>query len=981
MRSNLRKAISILMIMLMIIPLTWQVYAEEELPEDQDTIDVQTETVQPEPEEAHETLETPETSVSAESETDEVPAAPEPEESEVTETPEVSGSAKTQAAEDQTAAVSEESEAAEDKAAAGPGEPEITETPEVTGPAEPEADEAPAESEPEEPEVTETPEVTGSAETEAAEVPAATELLEKSTSIAPVTVVPAKKTASAMFKAVSTQTAATVGPESEAKKTITIAGTLLDCSEDSSGSGWTYEKDSGRIVLRDYTDSADITSDGTGVDIVSTGFNRIGALSCDGNINVIGTGVLLVDKVELAEGCSFNLLPLREYYGDDGGSVAVFLRQEDGSYMLMNGKVKGIIDEKLELPEDIRLVLPSDSLLELQALKVKVETDEDGNKTITRDLSGYSSTELEDSEFEYYSGHLCVGDLTLNKGSRIRNNKQGDIIASIIVGGKLVNEGVISGGDITLVQKDSTGGGLYSGSGVIENAFITFRTGQTTSINIKDSTLSLEQGDYTIEQLGLTGSSDLYHGDNIKIKNIKGDSDSSVNICSFDMTDSLKLTGTIDGVDVLIKSGITDLAAGLKFLNGGTVNNGTYGGPVFDYSGGNIVSVGTSGSVFIGPKDVQVPDPDSIPVVSFNLFQIKYTCSNIELKENMEAGQEYTPLEDYNAAAHEKQINYDELINTYFPEGLDSQYNGQSIIFEVLRYKDSKLSMTILGKGDGYEYETDSDGVFLIRMAYIISLESPHGGSTVTSTRASQTGSGNIGGNTSSIITGTGITRFSSTDPKEQNPDPVKPDPDPVKPDPDPVKPDPVKPDDPDPIKPDDPDPIKPDDPDPVKPDDPDPVRPAKEYSIAAVSPAGDLITLKIKEFDLNKDSKENAEKVPCYNLELYVNGVQVIKPDMPVEVKMDYELPEEFKDKPLYAVFANEDENSDEILKAVRAEYDEESGTLTFETAQTGEFVIAALAFDGEEFSPEFYDELEKTEPAKLFIKHLKEKKDDAEL
>ena len=159
---------------------------------------------------------------------------------------------------------------------------------------------------------------------------------------------PAAEPEPAALKATAApETAGSKSDEAEKVKTITIDGTSLDGSTDSSGTGWTYEKESGRIVLRDYTGSADITSDGTGVDIVSTGYNRIGTLSCDGDINVIGTGVLLIDKVELAEGSSFNLLPLREYYGEDGGSVAVFLRQEDRSYMLVNRTVKGIIDEKV----------------------------------------------------------------------------------------------------------------------------------------------------------------------------------------------------------------------------------------------------------------------------------------------------------------------------------------------------------------------------------------------------------------------------------------------------------------------------------------------------------------------------------------------------------------------------------------------------------------------------------------------------------
>ena len=133
---------------------------------------------------------------------------------------------------------------------------------------------------------------------------------------------------------------------------------------------------------------------------------------------------------------------------------------------------------------------------------------------------------------------------------------------------------------------------------------------------------------------------------------------------------------------------------------------------------------------------------------------------------------------------------------------------------------------------------------------------------------------------------------------------------------------------------------------------------------------------LQINEFDLN-EGVENAEKAPYYNLTAYINGAQITELSGVFEAEMEYVLPEEFRDKPLYAVFANEDETSDETLAAVKAEYDEESGTIRFETSQLGEFIIAALEFDGEEFSPEFYDELEKTDEAKLFIEHLKERKE----
>ena len=90
-------------------------------------------------------------------------------------------------------------------------------------------------------------------------------------------------------------------------------------------------------------------------------------------------------------------------------------------------------------------------------------------------------------------------------------------------------------------------------------------------------------------------------------------------------------------------------------------------------------------------------------------------------------------------------------------------------------------------------------------------------------------------------------------------------------------------------------------------------------------------------------------------------------------------ELLEGFSGKSLYAVFANRDEQSEVPVKAYRAEYDESNGKLSFETMQTGAFVITALDFEGEEFSPEFYDEIGKTEEVQTLIRVLEEEEQNA--
>ena len=720
-----------------------------------------------------------------------------------------------------------------------------------------------------------------------------------------------------------------------AEKNITISGTSLDCTGDGSGEGWTYEKECGRIVLRDYSSGADITSDGTGVNIVSTGFNRIGTLSCDGDINLIGTGILLIDKVELTNGCTFNLLPLKEYYGEDGGSVAVFLKNEDGSYMLANGSsVKGIVDEEIEIPEDVKLVIPATSMLELQAYKVIVERDEGGNETIVRDFSGYSEEQLKAAEFRYYRGHLLTNDLIVEEGATIRNNElKNEIAASIIIGGNLINNGIISGGAATVF-------GNYSGTGTVKDSFITLRQGQSASMNLEDSTLSLDEYEYTLKKLNVTGSCELYYDKDLLIEDLKSSSGGSVDIYSkqkIEKSNICRLVGTVNGAAVSIISGIAELGTQLKLQNGGSVNNKTYGGIVFDYSGSGYVSDGTEESVFLG-GNVTVPQR-AIPVVSLTLNQTLDVRNNVIMNENPGEEDNYKKLDAFDAS---KGITYEDLIKTYCSEEQGTQ--SVDIISEVFSCDNNKLYMTVLGDSSQYEMQSmDPTGVFLIRMVYNSFWRNAVGGSTLSATRADQTGSGNIGGNSSSIITGTGITRYSSDGPAT--------------------------------------DPDKPGEPDSNKSADPAKAKPVKEYSVAAVTVSGDALAIQVNAFDLNTKDDKKAEKAQFYDLTAYINGAQISELNGPVKVEMEYTLPEQLRGKQLYAVFENEDETSDETFAAVRAEYDEETGTLTFETSQLGEFIITALEFDGEEFSPEFYDELEKTEIVKLFSEHLKEKKDNAGL
>ena len=66
-----------------------------------------------------------------------------------------------------------------------------------------------------------------------------------------------------------------------------------------------------------------LTSENSDINIVAAGLNQLGSIIADGDVNITGTGILLVDEIQLAEGCGFFLHPIEGMY--ESGSVAVFL--------------------------------------------------------------------------------------------------------------------------------------------------------------------------------------------------------------------------------------------------------------------------------------------------------------------------------------------------------------------------------------------------------------------------------------------------------------------------------------------------------------------------------------------------------------------------------------------------------------------------------------------------------------------------------
>lgn len=166
---------------------------------------------------------------------------------------------------------------------------------------------------------------------------------------------------------------------------LVIGGTELDFTQEASGDGWSYvcDENGGYVALAGYSGADQIVGTaGSDLTIKNTGLNHVGTLIVDGNLNLIGSGILLVDNMELASGADFNLLTNTSIYKDGTGSVAVFVRREETTndeegnpvsniyYELLNQTVPGILDEDCVIPAGVTLRIPAQGSLVMQSVTV-----------------------------------------------------------------------------------------------------------------------------------------------------------------------------------------------------------------------------------------------------------------------------------------------------------------------------------------------------------------------------------------------------------------------------------------------------------------------------------------------------------------------------------------------------------------------------------------------------------------------------------
>ena len=667
----------------------------------------------------------------------------------------------------------------------------------------------------------------------------------------------------------------------------------------------------GSYVLVNHTGSESLQADGD-ITILAAGLNRIASISGTGKVNIAGTGILLVDSLE----GELDLMTLTDIY--DEGSTAVFVQQTDGSYLLVNGAVPGILDEEYTI-NDANLVMPAHSSLVLCGTGAEAILDDDGNVTAVNYYHG--------SEHNYKASDSKnvieqVGKLTITGAASLLVCQEASLLLenlkslgftgidefirypelAVTNGGTLTVEGDVTGsGFVTVDGNDSS----LSGSGsvtarqitiddpdAIGNADGTFSArdiylngeGTYQDLTIDNSTVHVGDGSAGFSGLHTSGSSTILLS-----------SGADVDLGSVDGTLALRLwgdractvSGDVDGSGTLrFEIGTYLLDEGIK-LNQVSISTET-GGNVFDYP--DVLETCLP-LMRISPEDMTRADESkdqSIPVAG--VWMIDHAEKNkLSWIEVVQLG-ENTSIQA-TCDENQKLVLSPTALRTLI-EAYKTSFGWKEgvVKFELLHLNDGVLSLDTFDESQLTQFPADD--VCLVRIIFqqATSFVEPAGTSTQTGTLF--TGSGILGGS------GAGSVHYGSTN----HNDPIEPDDDNGKENGDPGRTETVT---------------------------------APQAATVWVDAQSDGIHYTLCAVEGEKTLRDLGGRV---------------------SVSMRYELPPQDTGKALYAVFRN----ADGTITAVRARYSGLKGELSFETDRLGTFVIVAFDFDGEEFSDAFYAALE---------------------
>lgn len=733
----------------------------------------------------------------------------------------------------------------------------------------------------------------------------------------------------------------------------------IDNQEVTAQGGWTYNEETGQIALvnYDHSNSSIVSTGPGGLVIAASGYNRLESITSEGDVNVIGTGLLLLDSVVLGPDSGFYLQTPVDIYEDGTGSVAVFIKTGPNEYTLVNGSsVPGILDEEYTIT-GVNLIIPSGSSLFLNSGGTVY--DKNTGEILFRFADNEGSTLLHEygvlsnPEDLYFAGNdqygvdETNGSLTIGAGASltvngtIRMEKTTSIITwdsnpvpllSASDGGSIVLNGAITGDGRVEMEEGSS----LSGSGSAQAYRMQFDEPEILS----DCNVSLHAdneicifGNGTIPNLILDDTIVLFGYENdasvMTVSNLVNHGNSALVNYNHLTLESVENSGTLTLV-----SDTEYPSSGSVFDLNGTVKGGTLrlAGGVFhlgkqfaleedaDVHGEHVIVYddfdyfGSSGS-FTAPLIVS-PEQVTLPVLSGNSYSVPLVIVQAE------CGWVFGRRGMFITDLQESTIYFKNVDGEYVADfGDASSYEGgenllANLLTEVLNSSGPRLYLTIeiqdLDEDGNLSFRTESYNpydldletetlLFELQNAYLVRITIsdfwPLPAGSFSSTSTIFTGAGILGnGGAGSLSGGSGNQINFGSGYSDPDPDPDN------------------------------------------------PVTPSTTGDSAGDTSLWRVVVTESSDY----------HRVTCY-----YGAQEVIDPGRKVTAKMNFVLPSGWDGQSIYAVFRN----ADGTLTAFKAEYTASNGMLRFDTDLTGIFALVSFPFGEEPLSKDFYVALEELE------------------
>ncbi len=636
--------------------------------------------------------------------------------------------------------------------------------------------------------------------------------------------------------------------------TVTIGETTFSPEDDetscwSNGSGWMNIAGQ-YVAMVNYDGSEEsITSNTDVLTLAVAGINRIGALTGNCSYRIVGTGIVLIDSIDITDGNTITLYTNKALYTE--GSAAVFLKQDD-SYLLMNGSITGILDEDYHL-DNIHLRIPKNSSLTLSVMSVRTETwtpegSEEPEINITRytedlPIDVWDPTHANgDVELQDFASRLVLGknsSLTVEDGASLKLNeiescsKYGlplTVKAVIEIQGILNINGTLEGGYLDIIDggklTDVNENGSSTQGGMLLSAEINLNPGGNLQkdLLLKNSSLSIT-GDQNTASVNMEDSVVYMTGANINIPELNAAGNSYVGIGRFHKNGSSEVAyHEIGNINVRDGDTLSIVANEHEYLDVGirvddcslTISGSITGGTVsalagiVRYTGTNMNNLpavpdgyasrvlyvnGTDESTstlqplnMTAQESITRSGQDQIPISTLSVID-SLVSYDIMAREWFASGSFfYEPITRVTG----QEFTCASFLETYAPDinTEPSDENEFSFIPPTIAVEviGRELTRELFSFKDSRTFFLDD--AILIRILHITS-QGGQGGSSSTNTNTSFTGNGQIGVlDPDSLQTGNGKTIYGEQN-SEEPVDPVPVTPEPVEPTPKPIEPTP----------------------------------------------------------------------------------------------------------------------------------------------------------------------------------------------